>query len=77
MHSQLILIGGDTYATLLKQSVDQIEGHSNVCRIFSVEDGPINVWGPDFRGSEQNFTIGQSPKIYCNFKKYALKLLKS
>ena len=30
----------------------------------------------DFRGSEWNFTIGQTPKIWGKFSKYALKLMK-
>ena len=43
---------------------------------FSVEGAPPNVWGPIFRGWERNFTIVQSPKIWGNFQKYALKLIK-
>ena len=30
--------------------------------------------GSDFRGSERNFTIGQSPKIYGNFLKICIKI---
>ena len=31
---------------------------------------------PIFSRVERNFTIGQSPKIWGNFQKYALKLIK-
>ena len=45
---------------------------------FSVEGGPQHVWGgSDFSRVERNFTIGQSPKIWGNFQKYALKLIKN
>ena len=44
---------------------------------FSVEGGPPNGWGLDFGGSNRKFTIGQSPKIWGNFSKICLKLIKT
>ena len=44
---------------------------------FLVEGGPENVWGSDCSRVERNFTVGQSPKIWGNFSKYALKLKKN
>ena len=44
---------------------------------FSVEGGVRQMFGGfDFLRMEQNFTIGQSPKIWGNFLKYSLKLIK-
>ena len=33
--------------------------------------------GSDFRGSEGNFNIGQSPKIWGNFSKICVKINKN
>ena len=43
---------------------------------FSVDGVPPNVWGSDFSRVERNFTIGQIPKIWGDFSKFALKLIK-
>ena len=43
---------------------------------FSVEGVRQMFGGSDFRGSEREFTIGQILKIWGNFSKYALKLIK-
>ena len=33
--------------------------------------------GSDFEGWEQNFTAGKSPKIYGNFSKICVKIIKN
>ena len=38
--------------------------------------GSAKCLGYDFRGSQRNFTIRQSPKIWGIFQKYDLKLIK-
>ena len=43
---------------------------------FAVDGYLTNVWGYDFQGSEQTYSIGQSPKIECNLFKNARILLK-
>ena len=50
--------------------------HSNLCRIYRLR-GSTKCLGSDFRGSEWNFTIGQSPKIYGNFSKICIKISKN
>ena len=42
---------------------------------FSTVLNISTVWGPDFRRSERNFSIRQSPKLGLIFQKYKLKLL--
>ena len=39
--------------------------------------GPPNVWGSDFPGAELKFSIGQSPKIWCNFSNIYIKINKN
>ena len=39
--------------------------------------GSTKSLGSDFRGSEQNFTIGQNPKIYGNFSKIWIEINKN
>ena len=43
---------------------------------FSVEGVHKMFGGSDFSRVERNFTIGQSPRLWGNFSKYALKLIK-
>ena len=49
---------------------------SNLCRIIRLR-GSTKSLGSDFRGSERNFTIGQSPKIRGNFSKICIKINKN
>ena len=44
---------------------------------FSAEGGLPNLWGSDFRGSERNLTIWQSPNIWGNFAKICIKINKN
>ena len=45
---------------------------------FSIDGGPQNVLvGSDISRVEGNFPVGQSPKIWGIFQKYALKLIKN
>ena len=43
---------------------------------FSVDGVPQNVWGVRLFECETEFTIGQSPKIWGNFSKIGIKLIK-
>ena len=45
--------------------------------ILTVMNAGFFGWrGSDFRGSEQNITIGQSPKIWGNFSKICIEIKK-
>ena len=43
---------------------------------FSVDSAPPNVWAQRFGGSHSNMIIVNSPKIWGNFQKYPVKLIK-
>ena len=48
---------------------------SDLCRILRLR-GCTKCGGSDFSTVERIFTIGQSPRIWGIFSKYALKLIK-
>ena len=50
--------------------------NSNLFRIFRLR-WSTKCLDSDFRGSERNFTIGQSPKIWAKFSKICIKINKN